>query len=306
MNLKYTIITELSAGSFGIIYEVLVEHEEDGKTVSTTKCVLKELTKIDTLSKERFEREVKVLSELHHPSIVNILYWNVGGDAPRFLPYYIMEFLQGGSLKEFMGEKFNSDTNFVFEPTWAINMIVLPICNALALAHGSQVYHRDLKPDNIMFIDTTRSGIKIADWGLVKGDAIDRSSLELTAVASDGQIGGTPGYCSPEQWFVYNKDEIDGRTDIYSLGIILYEMLTRRRPSPYDINDPRTLETKQQHQLQSSEPSVSRQKLIDPPSKFNPKVTRELDNCILKMINVDPSKRHSSVWDLMTDLDMMK
>jgi serine/threonine-protein kinase len=267
---------------------------------------LKELTKIDTLSKERFEREVKVLSELHHPNIVNILYWNVGGDAPRFLPYYIMEFLQGGSLKEFMGEKFNSDTNFVFEPTWAINMIVLPICNALALAHGSQVYHRDLKPDNIMFIDTTRSGIKIADWGLVKGDAIDRSSLELTAVASDGQIGGTPGYCSPEQWFVYNKDEIDGRTDIYSLGIILYEMLTRRRPSPYDINDPRTLETKQQHQLQSSEPSVSRQKLIDPPSKFNPKVTRELDNCILKMINVDPSKRHSSVWDLMTDLDMMK
>ena len=79
-------MSELSAGSFGIIYEVLVEHEEDGKTVNTTKCVLKELTKIDTLSKERFEREVKVLSELNHPNIVNILYWNVGGDAPRFLP----------------------------------------------------------------------------------------------------------------------------------------------------------------------------------------------------------------------------
>ena len=69
--------------------------------------------------------------------------------------------------------------------------------------------------------------------------------MEFTAVTSDGQIGGTPGYCSPEQWFVYNKDEIDGRTDIYSLGIVLYEMLTRRRPSPYDIDDPRTLETKQ-------------------------------------------------------------
>ena len=130
--MKYTLIRELSAGSFGIIYEVLVEHEEDGKTVSTTKCVLKELTKIDTLSKERFEREVKVLSELNHPNIVNILYWNVGGDAPRFLPYYIMEFLQGGSLKEYMDEKFNSDTSFVFEPTWAINTIMLPICNALA------------------------------------------------------------------------------------------------------------------------------------------------------------------------------
>jgi serine/threonine protein kinase len=161
--MKYTIIKEISSGSFGIVYEVLVEHEEDGMTISTSKCVLKELTKIDTLSKERFEREVKVLSEVHHPNIVNILYWNVGGDAPRFMPYYIMEFLHGGSLKEYMDEKFNGDKNFVFEPTWAITMIMLPICNALALTHSSQVYHRDLKPDNIMFIDDTKSGIKIAD-----------------------------------------------------------------------------------------------------------------------------------------------
>ena len=304
--MKYSIIKEISSGSFGIVYEVLVEHEEDGMTTSKSKCVLKELTKIDTLSKERFEREVKVLSEVHHPNIVNILYWNVGGDAPRFMPYYIMEFLHGGSLKEYMDEKFNGDKNFVFEPTWAITMIMLPICNALAPTHSSQVYHRDLKPDNIMFIDETKSGIKIADWGLVKGNAIDRRSLELTAVTSDGQIGGTPGYCSPEQWFVYNKDEIDGRTDIYSLGIILYEMLTRRRPSPYDIDDPRTLETKQQQHLQTSQSFISKQKSIDIPSQYNPKVTTELDNCILKMINIDPNKRHSSIWDLVTDLDKMK
>lgn len=183
--MKYSIINEISSGSFGIVYEVLVEHEEFGMTISTSECVLKELTKIDNLSKERFEREVKVLSEVHHPNIVNILYWNVGGDAPRFMPYYIMEFLRGGSLREHMDEKFNGDKNFVFEPTWAITMIMLPICNALALTHSSRVYHRDLKPDNIMFIDETKSGIKIADWGLVKGNAIDIRSLELTAVTSD-------------------------------------------------------------------------------------------------------------------------
>jgi hypothetical protein len=80
----------------------------------------------------------------------------------------------------------------------------------------------------------------------------------------------------------------------------------RRRPSPYDIDDPRTLETKQQQQLQTSQSFISKQKSIDIPSQYNPKVTTEMDNCILKMINIDPNKRHSSIWDLVTDLDKMK
>jgi serine/threonine protein kinase len=128
-----------------------------------------------------------------------------------------------------------------------------------------------------MFTDTTRSVVKIADWGLVKIDPfaakdqnssaapisapisasasasmstvtstitttdIDRKSLELTAMISEGNIGGTPDYCSPEQWFatVDDNDKLnDGRADIFSLGIISYEMLTRRRPPPYDPNKP--------------------------------------------------------------------
>ena len=78
-KLKFNVIKPISSGSFGTIYEVLVEHEEDGVTTSTTKCVLKELTRIDNLSRERFEREIKILPELNHPNIVNILYWNIGG-----------------------------------------------------------------------------------------------------------------------------------------------------------------------------------------------------------------------------------
>jgi serine/threonine protein kinase len=301
-------VKQISSGSFGTIYEVLVGFQENDTTTSTSKCVLKELTKLDTLSRERFEREVKILPELNHPNIVKVLYWNVGGDPPKFLPYYIMEYLKGGSLKEHMDEKFNDDEDFLFEPTWAISKIILPICYALAQAHSSKVYHRDLKPDNIMFTDDTKSSIKVADWGLVKGDAIDNESLELTTVTSDGQIGGTPGYCSPEQWFAYNKDEIDGRTDIYSLGILFYEILTRTRPSPYDANDPSCLNTKMhQRQSQLTLPLLSKQqRIVDPPSKFNSNVTAQLDACILKMINVDPNERQSSVWDLITDLDMMR
>ena len=305
--MKYDIIKQICSGSFGTIYEVMVEYEENGVTTSTTKCVLKELTRIDNLSRERFEREIKILPELNHPNIVNILYWNIGGDPPKFLPYYIMEYLKGGSLRKYMDEKFSADKNFLFEPTWAISKIILPICNALAQAHSSYVYHRDLKPDNILFTDDTKSSIKLADWGLVKGDAIDRESLELTTVTSKGQIGGTPGYCSPEQWFALNKSEIDGRTDVYSLGIVFYEMLTRKRPSPYDPNDPFTFERiRMQPQIPTYRTMSAKRPKVDPPSKFNSNVNSQLDSCILKMIEVDPQNRQNSVWDLITDLDLLR
>lgn len=221
--MKYAINRQISSGSFGTIYEIL--NREDNKIYA-----LKELTNIDTVSKERFEREVKILSELDHPNIVKIFYWNVGGDPPKFAPYYVMEYLGGSSLKDYMAEKFGNDEKYYFDINWTIKTIILPICNALALVHSSNVYHRDLKPSNIMFTDITRSVVKIADWGLVKIEDpfaakdqnssaaapisaptstvtstltttdIDRKSLELTAVVSEGNIGGTPDYCSPEQW----------------------------------------------------------------------------------------------------------
>ena len=145
--------------------------------------------------------------------------------------------------------------------------------------HRSNIYHRDLKPSNIMFTDTTKSVVKIADWGLAKVEDplavkdvdssaplisavtstttttdIDRKSLELTAVVSEGNIGGTPDYCSPEQWFTTvdeNNKLNDGRADIFSVGIIFYEMLTRRRPPPYDPNKPQ-----------------KSRRLVEPPSKY--------------------------------------
>jgi serine/threonine protein kinase len=315
--LKYSINRQISSGSFGTIYEIL--NEEDNKIYA-----LKELTNMDTVSKQRFEREVKILSELNHPNIVKIFYWNVGGDPPKFAPYYIMEYLGGNSLKEYMVEKFDSDEKYYFDISWTIKTIILPVCNALALVHSSNIYHRDLKPSNIMFTDATRSSVKIADWGLVKiedpyavknddssaapistttttatttiststiATDIDRRSLELTAVASEGNIGGTPDYCSPEQWFATVNDNdkvIDGRTDIFSLGIIFYEMLTRRRPPPYDPN----------------KPNMSRN-TVEPPSIYNPSIFPSLDQCILKMVELSPENRHQSIWDLISEIETL-
>jgi serine/threonine protein kinase len=297
--LKYTINRHISSGSFGTVYEIL--NEEDNKVYA-----LKELTNMDTVSKQRFEREVKTLSELNHPNIVKVFYWNVGGDAPKFTPYYIMEYLGGNSLKEYMAEKFDNDEKYYFGIGWTISNIVLPVCNALAQAHSSNIYHRDLKPSNIMFTDDTKSSIKIADWGLVKiGESsdsnssyntsttidLDRRSLELTAVVSEGNIGGTPDYCSPEQWFATVNDNdrlIDGRSDIFSLGVIFYEMLTRRRPPPYDPNNP----------------GMSRS-VVNSPSEYNSLVPPPLDQCVLKMIDLKPENRQQSISDLMSEIETL-
>ena len=301
LNLKYIIKRRISTGSFGTIYEVL--SEDDNKVYA-----LKELTNIDTVTKQRFEREVIVLSQLDHPNIVKVIQWNMGGDPPNFYPYYVMEYLSGGSLSQHMNEKFRSDDRYYFDVKWTISRIILPVCNALAQAHSSNIYHRDLKPSNIMFVDNTRSAIKIADWGLVKVDLasskvgnsdstsspaidVDRRSLELTAVVSEGNIGGTPDYCSPEQWFASvrkNDRLIDGRTDIFSLGVIFYEMLTRRRPPPYDPNNP----------------NLSRAP-VEAPSKYNSLISPQLEECVLKMIDLESENRQQSIWDLISEVEIL-
>ena len=301
LTLKYIIKRRISTGSFGTIYEVL--SEDDNKVYA-----LKELTNIDTVTKQRFEREVIVLSQLDHPNIVKVIQCNMGGDPPNFYPYYVMEYLSGGSLSQYMNEKFRSDDQYYFDVKWTISRIILPVCNALAQAHSSNIYHRDLKPSNIMFVDNTRSAIKIADWGLVKVDLasgkvdnsdstsspaidVDRRSLELTAVVSEGNIGGTPDYCSPEQWFASvrkNDRLIDGRTDIFSLGVIFYEMLTRRRPPPYDPNNP----------------NLNRAP-VEAPSKYNSLISPQLDQCILEMIDLESENRQQSIWDLISEVEIL-
>jgi serine/threonine protein kinase len=87
---------------------------------------------MDTVFKQRFEREIKVLSQLDHPNIVKIIQWNIEGDPPNFNPYYVMEYLSGSSLRQHMDEKFRGDDSYYFDTKWTIIRIILPVCNALA------------------------------------------------------------------------------------------------------------------------------------------------------------------------------
>jgi serine/threonine-protein kinase len=269
--MQYTIMRRLGSGGFGNVFEVLAS---DGKTYA-----MKLLKDLSTTNKQRFEREIKILAQLNHPNIVKIMQWNIGGDPPDFSPWYTMEYLQGGSLRDHMDNKFKEA--YVFQRNWTINAVILPICHALAQAHAAGIYHRDLKPDNIMYTSPDKAQIKITDWGL--GRDIGRKSIALTAAT--GQIGGTPGYCAPEQWFAL--DRIDGRADIYSLGIIFYEMMTGRRPSGYRERDS----------------SLKRSGVVKLPSKFHPTITKQLEMCILKMIELEPEKRYQSMWQLITEIE---
>jgi serine/threonine-protein kinase len=271
--MKYRLIRTVGSGGFGNVHEV---QASDGKTYA-----MKLLRDLSTINKQRFESEIKILAQLNHPNIVKIFEWNLGGDPPDFSPWYAMEYLHGGSLTNHMDDKFEG--SYVFQRNWTITSVILPACHALAQAHSAGIYHRDLKPDNIMYTSKDRAQIKITDWGL--GRDIGRKSIALTAAA--GQVGGTPGYCAPEQWFTLDK--IDGRADIYSLGVIFYEMMTGRRPLTYDQDDT----------------SLKRSKGVVVPSKYHPTITKELDMCILKMLELNAEKRYQSVWQLISEIESL-
>ena len=269
--MKYQIVRKLGSGGFGNVYEV---QASDGNAYA-----MKLLRDLSSSNKQRFETEIKILAKLNHPNIVKVLEWNLGGDPPDFSPWYTMEYLRGGSLRDHMDDKFKNA--YVVHRNWSINTVILPACHALAQAHSAGIYHRDLKPENIMYTSGDKAQIKITDWGL--GRDVGRKSIALTA--SVGQIGGTPGYCAPEQWFVF--DTVDGRADVYSLGVIFFEMMTGRTPSTYDPRDKR----------------LKRSKVVDPPSNYHPTITKDLEMCILKMLELKAERRHHSVWQLISEIE---
>jgi tRNA A-37 threonylcarbamoyl transferase component Bud32 len=160
---------------------------------------------------ERFAREARVLAKLNHPNIVTI---HDFGQAARFF-YLLMEFVDGVNLRQAMEAG-------RFTPEQALGLVP-KICDALEYAHGEGVLHRDIKPDNILLDGKGR--VKIADFGIAKlgGEAEVPSTLTRS-----GMRLGTPAYMAPEQ--MVNPGDVDHRADIYSLGVVLYEMLTGELP----------------------------------------------------------------------------
>ncbi|MBK6900054.1 MAG: protein kinase [bacterium] len=160
---------------------------------------------------ERFHREARVLAKLHHPSIVSVFDF---GQAGGFF-YLLMEYVDGANLRQAMRAG-------RFTPGQALE-IVPKICEALQFAHEHGVLHRDIKPENILL--DGRGRVKIADFGIAK--LVGGGKADVTLTASGASLG-TPAYMAPEQ--IERPGEVDHRADIYSLGVVFYEMLTGELP----------------------------------------------------------------------------
>jgi hypothetical protein len=207
---RYAIIAKIGAGGMGSVYKA--EHSLLGRTVAL-KLLHSNLLNSPEYT-ERFKREALVASKLNHPNAITLFDFGLEGNKP----YLVMQYVEGTTLKDaLIGEG--------ALPLQRISAIMDQICSALGEAHGLGIVHRDLKPDNIMLTRRT-DGVEVArilDFGIAKpmlsGDGV--------ALTQAGSFMGTPQYMSPEQAL---DRQTDSRADIYSLGVILYEMITGEVP----------------------------------------------------------------------------
>jgi len=195
----------------GCVYRV---RERDSGRISALKVLPRELT-ADPAFVERFEREARTLSRLRHPHIVCV---HGFGQAGGFC-FLLMEFVDGASLRQAL-------RSGRFTPQQALALIP-PICEALQAAHAQGVLHRDIKPENLLLDAEGR--VKIADFGIAKLlEGPGASAGEAYTLTRTGARIGTPHYMAPEQ--VETPDQVDHRADIYSLGVVFYELLTGELP----------------------------------------------------------------------------
>lgn len=231
---RYIFLKRLGIGGMGTVYQVRDQLLQRNLAM---KCLHSKLLSNNTIL-SYFFAEAQVIAQLQHPNIIPIYDF---GELPGSGFYYTMLEIQGSNLSEVINIVHKNTANHHWIPDkekWNFFRLInafLQICEAIAFAHQRNVVHRDLKPENIM---TGAFGeVYVMDWGIAKILSECEDTLKIKKI----QIAGTPAYMSPEQAFGDN-DRIDTRSDIYSLGAILHEILLRR--APYSGKTPKEIVTK--------------------------------------------------------------
>ncbi len=234
----------------------------------------------DTVTMRRFQVEAQAAASLTHPNIVTVYDFGAAGDNQLYL---IMDFVEGTSLAEAIGDAEH------LEVDRGLN-IFIQACEALEHAHRRGIIHRDLKPSNIMLADDEFAGdfVKIVDFGLAKLMFADGQSEKLTQT---GDLLGTPLYMSPEQC---RGEPSDHRSDIYSLGCIMYRVLSGRQP----IYGRNAFSTLYQHISKDPDPFASSAPEIEIPV--------ELERVVFRSLHKDPAARYQSMADLAADLKKVR
>src|SRR5882724_6310795 len=291
----YRVLKIIGAGGMGTVYEA--EDLKLGRSVAL-KFLPEDMTS-DAVALQRFEREAQTASALNHPNICTI--YEIQEHEAQ--PFIVMELLQGDTLRSRIAE-----TEFEALPLGEVFDIALQVCDALQAAHQKGIVHRDIKPANIFL--TTQGTVKILDFGLAKLMASeesagidpagaspkhrDRSSAPSdneqkkidTSLTRPGTTAGTAGYMSPEQ---VRQEKLDARTDLFSFGMVLYEMASGRPPfageTVAEIHD-----------------AILHQTAI-PAHDLNSAVPRSLDAIITKALEKDREKRYQSASELKNDLE---
>ena len=272
LNNRFKVESKIGEGGFGAVYRGV--QLATGRKVAL-KLLHPEMTKDDNLV-ARFRREGMVLCNLRDAHTITTYDFD---QTPEGTLYIAMELLEGKSLHQIFHEQAPLEWKRVFK-------ILTEMCSSLAEAHAQGIVHRDLKPENIYL--ENRPGnpefVKILDFGIAKvmrGDSIDPQSPQLTAT---GQTLGTLEYMSPEQLM---GKALDGRSDVYALGVVAYEMITGRLPFP-EAKGPAGLITAQLKQTPM------------PPSQANAKagLPPAADRVILKCLEKDKNQRWADVTQL--------
>lgn len=276
---RYQIVARVGVGAVATIYRA---RETSTGTDVAVKVVRPEIGRNPTVS-ARFQREVKAASKLEHPGIVRVLDWGLEGD----MPWLAMELIEGEDLFEVL------DRAGPLPQAWSV-AVAMRVCEALEAAHREGVVHRDLKPENIMLtVPDPRTGeqlVKVLDFGIAKllgplpGDMFSDETIPQVLTKA-GSAVGTPSHMAPEQ---ARGGEIDGRADIYAVGVLLYEMVTGHLP--FEGTNPMLVAIQQ---VRDAPPS---------PRLHLPSINPSLERLILRMLEKDPADRPQSASALAREL----
>ncbi|HEU0292449.1 MAG TPA: serine/threonine-protein kinase [Anaerolineales bacterium] len=264
---RYYLLERLGEGGMAVVYKAYDTRLERDVAVKIIRSGAFPAEALDEVSK-RFEREAKSLAKLSHPNIVKVHDYGEHEGAP----YLVMEYLPGGTLKKILGKPV----------PWQVALrLLLPVARGVAYAHQRGILHRDIKPANILI--TEHGDPMLSDFGIAKLFEADQT----TNLTGTGMVIGTPEYMAPEQW----TGQPTPQSDLYSLGIVLYEMVAGRKP--YMADTPASILLKQATET------------LPPPRKFVSGLPEAMEFLLIKALAREPRDRFADVNALIQAMETL-